>query len=88
MGLAWTYFTSPDYLVVQCWVCPAFLYPDTIKQAEPQVYRYTNFLSMWWVTCFWVSPCTRLMAVISFTNSVFPYVLTADPALELANFPV
>ena len=51
MGLAQTYFTNPDYLVLQCWVCAIYIYtyiyiyisPDTINQTEPQTFHYTKF---------------------------------------------
>ena len=32
IGLGQTYFPSPDYLVVQCWVHATFLHPDIINQ--------------------------------------------------------
>ena len=32
VGLAWTYFAHPDYLVVQCWVHCTYLSPDTVNQ--------------------------------------------------------
>ena len=54
MGLAQTYFANPDYLVVQCQVCSAFLYPSTINQRESHVYHYTKFLRVQWGICLWV----------------------------------
>ena len=46
IGLAWTYFTSPDYLAVQERIHAAFLYPDTINRTEVPVYKYTKFMRM------------------------------------------
>ena len=43
---AQTYFTNPDYLVVQCWIHSSFLSPDKINQTEPHVQ---------WVTLLWAS---------------------------------
>ena len=41
IGLTWTYFTSPDYLVVQCWVHATSFHPDMINPTEPNIYCYT-----------------------------------------------
>ena len=43
VGLAQTYFTYPDYLVIQGWIWTADLYPDTINQTGPFVYHYVKF---------------------------------------------
>ena len=39
LGLAQTYFTHPDYLVVHT----TYLSPDTIIQVGPQTYQYVKF---------------------------------------------
>ena len=43
VGLAWTYFTHPDYLVVLCWVCVTYLSLDTIDPIGSQTYCYAKF---------------------------------------------
>ena len=86
-GLVWTYFMNPDYLVVQCLVCVAFLFPDMINQIEPHVYHYTKFLMVKWVTPLGL-PCTKLVVVTSFANPALPNVLTAHPAIQSANITV
>ena len=45
LGLVWTYFTYPDYLVVQCCVKTRYLSPDTVNQTGPQIYHYVKFFS-------------------------------------------
>ena len=47
MGLAWTYFTYPDYLVVQCLAHTTYLSSDTINQTGSQSYQYVKFLKGW-----------------------------------------
>ena len=42
MGLAWTYFTHPAYVFIQCRVCTTYLSPDNINQMEPQTYHYVK----------------------------------------------
>ena len=42
MGLKWTYFANPDYLVVQCWVYVMHLSPDTINPTGYLTYHYTK----------------------------------------------
>ena len=79
IGLAQTYFSSPDYSVVQDWIHATFLTPDTINQTQSPVYHYTKFLMVWWVTHLWAS-FVILTAIISFANPTMPYVLTAYPS--------
>ena len=43
IGLRQTLFTSPDYMVVQCWTHSTFLHPNTINTTEPNMYHYTKF---------------------------------------------
>ena len=45
VGLAQTYFTHLDYLVVQCWVQATYLSADTINQIGPQTYSLCQVLS-------------------------------------------
>ena len=46
IGWEQTYFTSSDYLVVQCWVCTTFFHPDTINVKGPSIYHCTKFLEV------------------------------------------
>ena len=61
VGLVWSYFCHPDFLVVQCWICTTFLFLDTVTQTGPQVYHYVKlFLGgqhAYWssVTVSWLS---------------------------------
>ena len=38
VGLVWTYFTNPDYVVVQGWIHTTSLYPDMINQTGSHIY--------------------------------------------------
>ena len=80
IGLAETYFTNPDYLVVQCRV-NAFLSPDTVNQTEPHVYHYTKFFEGVVGYMPLGFSCTRLLAVINSANSTLSFDLTAYLAL-------
>ena len=53
MGLVQTYFTHPDYFVVQCWVCVTYLFPDTVSQMGPIGISIVMLSSSQgvWVTC-------------------------------------
>ena len=85
--LAQTYFTSPDYFAVQCWIHAAFLSPHRVNHTEAHVYHYTKFFEGAVNYMPLGLPCTRLVAVISFANVAQPYVLTAYLAL-LSGFPL
>ena len=50
VGLVPTYFTHSDYLVVQCWDHATYLFPDTVKQLQPQTYWYVKFSEGWGTT--------------------------------------
>ena len=43
VGLGWTYFTSPDYFVIQCWFCSMFFHSDAINPTGSHDYHYTKF---------------------------------------------
>ena len=72
---------SPDYLVVQCWVYSTFFYPDTINPTGLHVYCYAKFFEGIVGYNSMGIPWTQLMAVISYANAKFPFVLTAFSAL-------
>ena len=77
----WTYFDSPDYLIVQCWVHSTFFHPDTINPMGHHVYHYTMFFAGK-VVCNSIGiPCTWLTAVINYANATLPFIVTTFPAL-------
>ena len=84
IGLAVTYFTSPDHLAVLDWIHATFLYPDTIDPAELPVYIILFYESVVGYMPLSI-PCTRLMTAISFANPALPYVLTAYLVLQSIN---
>ena len=79
--LEWTYFASPDYLVVSWWLHCAFFCPDTCNPTKPNIYHYTKFLEG--VVGYTLShvPCIQLMALINYSNAVLPFVVTVFAAL-------
>ena len=80
IGSAQTYFTSPDYLVFQFWVCDSFFGPDTINPTELKVYHCAKFLGVVGYTPLGF-PCTQPIAAINYSNPALPFVVTAFPAL-------
>ena len=43
VGLVQTYFSHPEFLIVQCWIHATFLFPDTATQTEPHAYCSVKF---------------------------------------------
>ena len=84
VGLAWTYFTYPDYLVVQCWVYVTYLSPDTINQMGPHTYHYVKFLEGLVGYTPLGAPFNCIMAIIDKTNAAMPFVVITNPALWTA----
>ena len=76
-----TYFTHPNYLVVQCWVHAMCLSPDTINQTGLHTYHYGNFFKEW-VGCMPLgASCTHLVAIIDFSNAAMPFIIPVYLAL-------
>ena len=80
MGLVQTYFTHPDYLVVQCWLYTTYLSPDTIKQMGSQTYRYGKFFDQQVGYIPLGDQCSHIVVIIYQTNAAMPFVVTAYPA--------
>ena len=81
--LGCTYFTSPDYLAIHCWVYSTLFHPDTINPKGPHVHHYTNFFQ----GIVDYDPigilCTQLLAVINYFNATMPIVVTVFPAYKI-----
>ena len=81
VGLALTFFTHPDYLVVQCLVCAIYLSPDTVNQTGPQISHYVKFF-LWRVGYMPLgTPCDCIMAIIHHSNAELPFAVTTFLAL-------
>ena len=81
IGLGHIYFTSPDYLVVQCLVHLTLFHADTINQTGPNIYHFTKlFEGVVGYNSIGV-PCTKLVAAINYFNAVLPIVVTAFSTL-------
>ena len=72
---------SPDYLIVQCWVCYIFFHVDTIDATEPYIYCYTKFLEGAVGYNPLGIPCTLPMVIINYSNIVLPFIVTAFPVV-------
>ena len=79
--LSYTYFTGSGYLVVQCWVCATLFHPGMINPTEPMIYCYTKFFEGVMACTPLGFHCTRLVAVINYSNAALPFIATAFPAL-------
>ena len=74
--LAWTYFTHPDYLVVQHWGPCHFSFPDTFNQTGPHVYHYVNFFlgRVSYKPLGTLCDCT--VAIIDHSHAAMPFAIT------------
>ena len=50
VSLAWSYFSNPEYLVIQSWVHTTSLFPDSITQTEACVHHFVRFFPWEWAT--------------------------------------
>ena len=37
-----SYLASPDYMIIQTWICVTLLPPDPITSTGPSLYKYIN----------------------------------------------
>ena len=81
VGLAQSYVSHSDYLVVWCWVC-AVMFPDSVTPWEPHVFHFVKVFP-------WVvghrhegSPCHCIMVIIGI---VHPFVITTFPFPWIVN---
>ena len=82
VGLTWTYFTSPDYSVVQCWVHSMFFSPIPLTKQNPMhiiIFSFEDVVDYMPLGF----PCIQPMDVIDFSNDPLPFVITAYPALSI-----
>ena len=77
VGLAQTYFTHPDSLVVQSWVHITYLLPDTISQTGPQTYCCVKLFEGWVGCMSFGIPCTHILVIIDQINAAIPFVFAA-----------
>ena len=83
VGLGRTYFTSPDYLVVQCLVCYTFFHPDTMNPRGSHVYHCTKFSQGGVGYNSLGVPFAQLVAVINYFSAALPFVFTAFPTFKI-----
>ena len=79
VGLVWTYFTHPEYLVVQSWVSTTYIFSDTINHTWLQICYVKFFLEMGYMSL--GAPCDGFVALTDHSNAAMPFVITAFVAL-------
>ena len=82
VGLAWSYFSHPDYLFMPYLVHTMDLFPDSIIQTGPCVHHFVKFFSGD-VLHTWASHL--YCAVLDHSIVTQPFVVTTYPPLEMVN---
>ena len=81
VGLVKTYFTHPDYLVVQYWTHATYLSPAVLNQTGLQIYCNVKFLLGRVEYIPLGTPCDCILVTTDYSNAAMPFVVTAFAAL-------
>ena len=75
VGLAWTFFTHPDYLVIQVVIHATCSYLDTINKTGPHVYHcVTSFPGVGYTPL--GTPCDCIMDIVNHSDALWPFIVT------------
>ena len=79
VGLAWAYFSHPDFLVVWCWICTTIF---IFRHCNP--HRATCLLLCSFQGAGYAplgAPCDHILAILDHSDIAWSFVTTAFPAL-------